>query len=154
MGAVYKLLIGQEYWVSLATDIKSAKEAIACSLYVVGTKAAKGTPYQAEIKKRLAEKIQEGKDVQIWINITGHTPSKNTAAAQYFQDPIFSGHINYYKLGQYHHEKIYVIDSRILYLGSHNFSPTSLSSSYEVSVRLDSPEDAGMILSYMKNWRK
>jgi phosphatidylserine/phosphatidylglycerophosphate/cardiolipin synthase-like enzyme len=154
MGAVHKLLIGQEYWASLVEDIKLAKYTIDISIYVVGTRAAKGTPYQVKIRNRIAEKIREGKDIQIWINTTGHTPSKNTAAMQYFHDPIFSGHINFYKPGKYHHEKIYVIDSRIVYLGSHNFSPTSLSSNYEVSARLDSAEDAGMILSYLKRWRK
>lgn len=153
MGRIHKLLVGQEYWLTLVKDIKSAKESINASLYVVGIKRTQGIPYMLEIKKRLEDKIKEGLEVEIWVNITSHTPAKNTLALQFFGGSAFSGHLHQYRVGQYHHEKIFVIDSRIVYLGSHNFSSTSLASAYEVSARLDSPADASIILSYLKKWR-
>lgn len=47
------------------------------------------------------------------------------------------------------HLKVAVIDSRYIFLGSHNMTEGSLRQNNELSVLIDSPEIAGESLSYL-----
>ena len=47
------------------------------------------------------------------------------------------------------HAKVVVIDDRYVFLGSHNLTHSALSRNNELSVRIDSPEMARQITSYL-----
>lgn len=106
-----------------------------------------------KIREILNSKIKEGLDVQIVVNQTGHDQKKKTFAMQYFGEANECGCVHYYPMGQYHHEKVVIIDKKIVYLGSHNLTSTSLCSFSEVSVRLDSEESAGILSNIINLWR-
>jgi phosphatidylserine/phosphatidylglycerophosphate/cardiolipin synthase-like enzyme len=48
------------------------------------------------------------------------------------------------------HAKVAVIDGRYVYLGSHNLTQSALRHNNELSVRIDSPEMAAEVTSYLE----
>ena len=151
-----ELLLDTAYYPSLMKDLSHAHESIAIILYLFKT-----TDYRTALPDRLVHmlvrKHAQGVDVSLLLNVDrGDTPhgmgdslnDTNLHTAKRLEDNGIRVYLDSPRRTT--HAKVVVIDKKIVYIGSHNFTQSALRYNHEVSVRIVSPDMAKEIISYME----
>ena len=146
--ATVTLLKDTEFAGALLGGIKSAKKSIICSYYLF---VVHGKSESERIEEELVRAHRRGVEVRVILEKTRQKDRLNeenlhTAALLarggikvFFDDPDVVTHL-----------KVTVIDSRYVFLGSHNLTVGALRYNNELSVLIDSPAIAGETLAYLK----
>lgn len=154
------LLTDRVYYSSLMEDLSQAKQSIIIIMYLF-----KATGHQSALPDRIVDMLQErhrqGVAVTVLLNIdqnnkmygrTDDIDKANLSVAKrlegrgvkvYFDSPC-----------RITHAKVVIIDKRIVYIGSHNFTQSALKYNHEVSVRVVSPAFAEELARYMEVLRQ
>lgn len=145
------LLRNQEYAEALSRGIRNARESVICSFYLFKTTDARGN-VPRQIAEELIRAKRRGVSVTVILEKAGNasdnlnTDNRRTAALLsrggvrvFFDSPRITTH-----------NKVVVIDSRYLYIGSHNLTQSALEHNNELSVLIDSPEMAAEAIAYLE----
>lgn len=144
------LLINREYGDALLTGLREARSSIIVSCYLFTI-----TKYPDNMPRRIANELirarQRGVDVSVTLERSRDESDflnrENHATAALLSRNGISVHFD--SLRKTSHAKVVVIDDRFVFLGSHNLTHSALSRNNELSVRIDSPEMARKIKSYL-----
>lgn len=145
------LLRNQEYAEALLQGIRNARTSIVCSFYLFKITDARGNRPRL-IAEELVRAGRRGVTVTVILEKGGNardglnSENRRTAALLsrggvrvFFDSPRITTH-----------NKVVVIDSRYLYLGSHNLTQSALEHNNELSVLVDSPELAAEARAYLE----
>ncbi len=149
-----KLLIDRAYYSSLIRDMKKAKKSIMIIMYLFKPSSYKST-LPNYIINTLIKKDKQGINVSVLMNIDRRSNpnaridtlnKSNLLAAKRME----KGGIKVYFDSPYRttHAKVVIIDRRIVYIGSHNFTQSAFKYNHEVSVRIVSPAFAKRLINY------
>ena len=148
--ALVTLLPNREYGDTLLQGVRKARSSIVCSFFLF-----KATTARNNLPRLLVEELirarQRGVAVTVILeqDMGGkdrlNEQNRETAAMLerggvrvFFDSPRVTTHV-----------KAVVIDSRQVYLGSHNLTQSALRHNNELSVLIDSPELASQVLGYL-----
>lgn len=143
------LLKNREYADALLKGIREARKEIICAFYLFKMTDARGN-----LPREIAEELVRARNRGVAVSVILETSSRkdplnsensNTArfltqrgVKVYFDSPRVTSH-----------SKIAVIDSRHVFLGSHNLTQSALKRNNELSVLIESPEMAGAIKKWL-----
>jgi phosphatidylserine/phosphatidylglycerophosphate/cardiolipin synthase-like enzyme len=144
------LLVNREYADSLLAGLRKARSSIIVSCYLF-----KITKFPDNIPRRVADELirarQRGVDVTVILEQSRDERDflnrENRATAAILSQKGIA--VRFDSLRKTSHAKVVVIDDRVVFLGSHNLTHSALSRNNELSVRIDSPEMARQIKSYL-----
>ena len=145
------VLSNQEYSDALLHGIREARSSIICSFYLF--KIGEGRNNQP---RRIAEELIRAKKRGVTVTVILEKTGKDNdtldadnrrTASLLAQDGVT---VRFDSPRVTTHNKVVVIDKRQIYLGSHNLTQAALRHNNELSVRIDSPEMASEILSYLE----
>ncbi len=150
------ILLDKAYYTSLIKDLSQAHESIKIIMYLF-----KATDYKSALPDHiidmLVQKHAQGVNVSMLLNIDqgysthggGYTLNDtNLHTAKLLQ----AKGINVYfdSPQRTTHAKVVIIDKKIVYIGSHNFTQSALRYNHEASVRIVSPSIAKEFSDYME----
>jgi phosphatidylserine/phosphatidylglycerophosphate/cardiolipin synthase-like enzyme len=144
------LLINREYRDALLAGIRGANSRIIVSCYLFKiTKFPDNQPRQ--IANELIRARQRGVNVTVILeqsrNESDFLNRENRATAALLSRNGIETRFD--SLRKTSHAKVVVIDDRYVFLGSHNLTHSALTRNNELSVRINSPEMARKITSYL-----
>jgi phosphatidylserine/phosphatidylglycerophosphate/cardiolipin synthase-like enzyme len=144
------LLINREYRDALLAGIRGANSRIIVSCYLFKiTKFPDNQPRQ--IANELIRARQRGVNVTVILeqsrNERDFLNRENRATAALLSRNGIETRFD--SLRKTSHAKVVVIDDRYVFLGSHNLTHSALTHNNELSVRINSPEMARKITSYL-----
>lgn len=145
-------LIGRDFFTNLYSMIGQAERSIIFTVFQSSSSVLKQNSKTARLLNRIHEAYESGIDVRIVIN-RPHKNSPIATANKYLVDFLKSSGIPY-RLGKATdmiHAKFYVIDYRVLIVGSHNFTDAGLWSNHEASVAVESESAALTYVSYFNH---
>ncbi len=145
------LLRNQEYADALLGHIGKARTSIVCSFYLFKiTESRKNQPRR--IAAALIEARKRGVAVTVILERGKSDQDRLSADNRKTADILTRGGVNVHfaSPGVTTHNKIAVIDSRYIFLGSHNLTQGALRYNNELSVLIDSPEMAAEVNSYLE----
>jgi phosphatidylserine/phosphatidylglycerophosphate/cardiolipin synthase-like enzyme len=141
-----------EYYPALAEALDRAKSEIVLSMFLFKTNGFEGNQPDG-ILSRLSAAAKRGvpvfvllereKDRRSQVNEANEETAKRLRKAGIV--PVFDSP------ERTMHAKIAVIDRRLVFLGSHNFTQSALKYNHEVSLRVDSPALAEELLRYVRS---
>lgn len=151
-----QILLDHDYYNTLLNDLSDAQKSIIIIMYVF-----KITGYKSALPDHiidmLIKKHAQGVSVSVILNVDQKVKMDAT------NDDLNQTNLEVVKLLQSKgitvyldspkrttHAKIVVIDNRIVYIGSHNFTQSALKYNHEASVKIISPEIAERIMRYME----
>lgn len=145
------LLINREYGAALLTGLREARSRIIVSCYLFKT-----TKYPGNLPHRIVAELirarQRGVDVSVVFEQSPDESDflnrENRATASLLTPSGIK--VRFDSLRTTSHAKVVVIDDRWVFLGSHNLTHSALSRNNEISVRIDSPELARQINTYLE----
>ena len=143
-----ELLMDKDYYMSLLSAINSAKSEIYVMMFLM--KYDPGDSYDPanDLIRALAQAEHRGVKVHVLledsldINRVAYNYLRSNGVDVSFDSPSTTLHA-----------KVVVIDGRIVFIGSHNWSEAALNWNHEVSVRIDSPEFAKEMEDYFRSAR-
>jgi len=146
------LLINRDYGVALLTGLREARSSIIVSCYLF-----KITKFPGNLPRRIADELirarRRGVAVSVIFEQSGNERDflnrENRATAALLSASGIK--VRFDSLRKTSHAKVVVIDDRWVFLGSHNLTHSALSRNNELSVRIDSPEMARQIKTYLGN---
>ncbi len=142
------VLPNKTYYKSLMDHIRFAEERIDLSIFLFkATKSPKNKP--ALLAKALIAAQKRGVKVSIIMENSGYDANlneENRRVANLLRKKGIS--IKFDSSKTTTHTKIAIIDSRFCFVGSHNYTHSSLSYNNELSLLIDSKEMAKKLLSY------
>ncbi len=152
----FKLLEDKEYYSYLIKDIGAARHSIDIIMYLF-----KPTGYRNGLPDHILDSIEskhkQGVNVIVLLNIddrykyNGKAVSVNDSNTSVAKDLEKRGIRVYFDSPKrITHAKVIIIDKRIVYIGSHNFTQSALKYNHEISVRIVSSDLAEMLLRYME----
>ncbi len=150
------LLMDQAYYRSLTADLARAKHEITIVMYLF-----KLTGHESALPNRIAGMLMDshrrGVDVTVVLNLDQKNnlykeeDDLNRTNLKTAKELEHRGiKVSFDSLHRITHEKVIIIDRRIIYIGSHNLTQSALKYNHEVSVRIVSPALAGELLPYVK----
>jgi len=144
-----ELLIDGEYYMRLINDLKSAKKSIYVTMFLMKYDPADSYDHANDLIRALVEARRRGVSVHVVLE---NSIDDNRAAYNYLRsngvDVVFDSPSTTL------HTKMVIIDGRIVYIGSHNWSEAALDWNHEVSVRIESREMADVLLNYFNEIRR
>lgn len=132
------LLIGQRYMQVLPGVMDSAEEELRVALFQMQVEGSRAKGWSGELALKLEAKAREGKRVRVLLSSAGGgraIPAINRHAARWLGERG----VEVRNLGPRRvcHAKVVIVDGRVAVVGSHNWSWSSLSKNFEVSVLVD-----------------
>jgi phosphatidylserine/phosphatidylglycerophosphate/cardiolipin synthase-like enzyme len=145
------LLPNRAYADALLSGIRGARASIVCSFYLFKTgEGSDNLPHR--IAEELVRARKRGVTVTVFLEKGGR--DGNTLDADNRRTASFLAQggvrVNFDSPRVTTHNKVVVIDSRHVYLGSHNLTQAALSRNRELSVLIDSPGIASEVLSSLE----
>ena len=146
-----KVLADREFQVALESEIAGARSEIILAAYLF---AAKETPANRPraIVERLAEAAGRGVKVEVILEIgreSAAVTQANRAAARMLGLRGVKVYVD--GSGTTMHTRFIVIDKRLVFIGSHDLTETSLGQYREVSLLADSPTMAATLLGQVES---
>ncbi len=154
------LLTDRVYYKSLMEDLGQAKRSIIIIMYLF-----KATGYKSALPDHIVdmilEKHRQGVPVTVLLNIdrsrksyggTDDLDKANISVARRLEERGVKVYFDSPR--RITHAKVVIIDKRIVYIGSHNFTQSALKYNHEVSVRVVSPAFAEELVRYMEELRQ
>ena len=145
------LLRNHEYAEALLQGIGNARASIACSFYLFKTTDTRGN-----LPRRIAEELVRARKrgVEVTVILEKGSDARDNLNADNRRTAALLGRggvkVFFDSPRVTTHSKVVVIDSRYLYLGSHNLTQSALRHNNELSVLIDSPELAAEVLAYLE----
>lgn len=145
------LLKNREYAEALIEGIRGARSSITCSYYLFKISGSRGN-----LPRRVAEElIRAGKRGVVVTVILERDSGRNDRLSEDNRSTasfLSRGGVKviFDPPSVVTHAKVTVIDGRHVYLGSHNLTQGALTRNNELSVRIDSPELAAEVTSYLE----
>jgi phosphatidylserine/phosphatidylglycerophosphate/cardiolipin synthase-like enzyme len=145
------VLPDQDYVDALLSGIRDARASILCSFYLF--KISDGGD---NLPRRIAEELilarKRGVKVAVILEKSGREDdpidADNRRTASLLSQGGVRVHFDSPRVTT--HNKVVVIDNRHVYLGSHNLTQAALRHNKELSLRIESPELASELLSYLE----
>lgn len=144
------LLINRDYGAALFTGIREARSSIIVSCYLF-----KITKHPGNMPRRIADELIQARRRGVAVNVIFEQSRdekdflnrENRATAALLSRNGIK--VRFDSLKKTSHAKVVVIDDRYIYLGSHNLTHSALTRNNELSIRIDSPEMARQIKTYL-----
>lgn len=130
-----RALIGREYMAKLPGLMESAECELRVALFQMQVKGARAQGWSGALALKLVAKAREGKRVRVLLSSAGGgraVPAVNRYAAGWLGHQ--SVEVRNLGAGRVCHAKLVIVDRRLAVVGSHNWSWSSLSKNFEVSV--------------------
>jgi phosphatidylserine/phosphatidylglycerophosphate/cardiolipin synthase-like enzyme len=144
------LLQNQSYAETLLRGIREARREIIFTFYLFKMTESRGNSPR-EIATELVKAKKRGVDVTVILeegrNSKDPLNAENRATAQFLSRSGVKVFFDSPRVTT--HAKVAVIDSRFVYLGSHNLTQSALRHNNELSILLDSPEIAAEVKSWL-----
>lgn len=151
LSAKIKILPNEQYFYQLINSIKKAKKSIYIGVYLFKITKNKSNP--ANI---LLEELIKSKKRGVYVNVLlersnfNHQLNKsNRAVKKRLKKQRIK--VNYDSPGKQSHQKLVVIDKRLTFIGSHNFSHSALKFNNELSVMIQSTKVAKDAIKFLKS---
>lgn len=144
------LLRNQEYGDALVKGLRDARRSVICSFYLFKiTEARNNRP--RTIVAELIKAARRGVDVTVILETSNDLKDKLNDENRKTAALLTKGGVKvFFDLpGVTSHLKTAVIDSRYVFIGSHNLTQSALQYNNELSVMIDSPEMAAEIKTYL-----
>ena len=144
------LLINREYGSTLLAGLREARSSIIVSCYLF-----KITKFPGNMPHRIADELIRARQRGVAVTVifeqsrdeSDFLNRENRATASLLTPSGIK--VRFDSLRKTSHAKVVVIDDRLVFLGSHNLTHSALSRNNEISVRIDSPEMAREIKTYL-----
>ena len=150
-------LLKENYFLpAILKSLSEAKTQILASVYFCKYVRKRKTDPARKVINQLIEKSKAGLDVKVIFHIgtiKRQIPGWNLFITQDLKQAGVQARM--WKLKRILHSKLFVIDKKIVFLGSHNLSNTSLTESAELSMKYTSEEvalKAGAIFN--ESWKQ
>ena len=144
------ILTNENFLPALLKSIDEAKKEIFISMYSFKT-GENGNSYPDRIVSHLAKAVKKGVIVSVVLekatNQSDELTIQNRTTGKLLEEEGI--HVYFDAPDKTTHTKVIVIDRRIVILGSHNFTQSALKYNNEVSVLLESPDQANDVRNYI-----
>lgn len=125
-----KLLIGRQYPIDLIKEIENSKSSIKILMYDWRWYSHQPTCKMQILNQAIFKKAKEGHDIKVILN--------NNSIKKILEDQKIKVHVS--PTSRTMHIKLVIIDEKILYLGSHNFSINAFEINHEMTLKIDDKE--------------
>ena len=144
------LLKNQEYFPALIKAIDEAKSEIIMSFFLFKAGVHKNS-YPDKVLTHLAKSAQKGVKVMVILENSGGHDRDLDAGNSQTKQLLEANDVEVYfnSLHKTMHNKLIVIDQRLVFLGSHNLTQSALKYNNEISILIDQPELAKEARTYM-----
>ncbi|GFE57048.1 phospholipase D-like domain-containing protein [Geobacter sp. AOG1] len=144
------LLKNGDYLDALVQGIRKARRSVLCSCYLFKTGTGRGNQPR-RIADELIRARQRGLAVTVIMEDEGRRRDPLNAANHVTAALLRSGGVTVRFDSPWvtTHAKVVVIDSRYVYLGSHNLTQSALTRNNELSLLIDSPALAAEVTGYL-----
>jgi len=145
------VLADRDYYYSLINDLRRANSSIYVAMYSMVYDPDDPLDWANDLIRELVDAKKRGVDVKVVIEYRTYYGymSDNLKAYNYLSSSGVSVKLD--QEADTDHLKLVVIDGKIVYVGSHNWSESALYYNREASVKIVSEEVAGQFLEYLKN---
>ncbi|MGA1846105.1 phospholipase D-like domain-containing protein [Deferribacter abyssi] len=138
---------------SLIKDIEDAKNSIYIAMYMFKTDDYKFN-YSTLIEEAIFDALKKGVKVYAVFDIGKNDDITTRFNKDTGEELRKKGAIVWYDSPERKlHAKVVVIDNKIVYLGSHNYTHSAMKYNYETSVRIESSEMAQEVIKYIRGIR-
>ncbi|TYB34353.1 MAG: phospholipase [Flexistipes sinusarabici] len=149
VSAKVQFLPNQEYLGEAVSSIESAEKNIIISMYMFKT-----TDYTTQdtkhIQNALIRAAEKGIDVTVIMDIEKEEGFLNEVNRETAEELAEEGiEVIYDTPGKRTHTKLIVIDKKIVFIGSHNFTHSAMNYNNEASVKVISKDFAEKVLNYI-----
>ena len=150
--AVCLPLTGAYFYDELVADIEAAK----LNIYAIQYQWKWSSHERHSRVQRLGNAIirARGRGVGVNVLLNNESPSRNLAKINRItNDQLSRGGcaVRMLRTAGLLHTKLWVIDGKLSFIGSHNISSRALGVNEEVSVKIESEKMAGFLLNYFNN---
>ncbi|UCE29590.1 MAG: hypothetical protein JSV85_02405 [Candidatus Bathyarchaeota archaeon] len=150
---IYELL-NQEYYHSMKDELGNANETILVAMYTMKYDPSDSDDWGNDLIRELVNASGRGVNVTVIIENRTYSPqnleekymSENLEAYQYLLDNNVTVKVD--NENDTDHMKLVVIDNRVVYVGSHNWSESGLYYNSETSVKIISEDVAEVFTTY------
>mgnify|MGYP000647202127 CR=1 FL=1 len=152
--AVVIPLFNEEYGVSLLSYIRNAKKSIFMIMFQTGYYSEYAESLSNNILRELVNAKKRGLTVEVILDWSksGNVKEKNFDTAKFLAENGVSVYFD--KESKTTHAKLFVIDGKYVFIGSHNLNYYALEKNNETSVLIESGEVAGVFLNYFNKVKK
>jgi phosphatidylserine/phosphatidylglycerophosphate/cardiolipin synthase-like enzyme len=146
------ILTNENFLPVLIKSIDEAQNEILMSVFSFKTGKHKDS-YPDKIASHLAKAVKRGVKVHILLETTGDKSDElniqNRKTGKFLEEKGIK--VFFDSPRKTTHTKLSVIDQRLIFLGSHNFTQSALKYNNEISVLLDRPDEAQNVRNYILN---
>lgn len=154
----YKILNDDEYAASFVSDVADAKKSVECALFMFKTSGYDMNNLEEPVPLiigALTDAAARGVEVTIIFEKSDKKDDLSNEYNKKTADYLQKRGVNtlFDKEDKKLHAKLCLIDDRIIYTGSHNFTYSAMKRNSESSARIVSAQDAEEIKKYFKQIR-
>ena len=146
-----QVLVDQDYYYSMLDDLRSANSTIYVAMYEMKYDPDDSFDWANDLIRELVNAKQRGINVSVAIEYRTYFGYMDVNLPAY--NYLLSNGVNV-KLDNEtdtDHLKLVIIDNKIVYVGSHNWSESALYYNHETSVRIVSEETAQIFIEYLED---
>ncbi len=148
-------LLNEKYGISLLSYLKNAKKSIYVIMFQTGYYPGHAESISNQILRELINAKKRGLTVEVildWSREYKELRDKNLKTAKFLAE---NGVAVYFDSeDKTTHSKLFIIDDKYVFIGSHNLNFYALEKNNETSVLIDSKEVANSFLNYFKEVKK
>jgi len=145
------VLIDRDYYSSLISDFKKANESILVAMYLMVYDPDDSFDWANDLIRELVKAKNRGVNVSIVIEYRTYTGYMDSNLEAYNYLSANGVNVKLDEESDTDHMKLVIIDDKIVYIGSHNWSESALYYNHETSVKIVSEEIAEIFKEYFKN---
>ncbi|ANF22336.1 phospholipase D-like domain-containing protein [Thermococcus piezophilus] len=147
-GAGFEILLDNEYYYEVLNAINNAGESIYIMMFSMKYDPADSFDWANDLIRALAEAEKRGVSVHVLLEDSSDI---NRAAYDYLKANGVD--VSFDSPETTLHAKVVVIDGKIVFLGSHNWSESALYWNHEVSIKIVSEDLAKSLINYFRSIR-
>lgn len=148
-------MIGRDFFANMYSLIHLAERSILFTVFQSSSSVRNETSKTARLLQQIKKAHDRGVDVRVIVN-RPHKNSPIAAANNHFVKFLDAATIDY-RFGREKdmiHAKFYVIDYRVVIVGSHNFTDAGFWSNHEASIAVENENTALTYVSYFNDlWK-
>jgi hypothetical protein len=139
--ASVEVLVNRDYYTSIIGDLRDAEESISVVMYSMKYDEGDDFDWANDLIQELVFAKNRGVSVEVYLEYTTFFDSMydNLDTYYYLSENGVNVRLDYED--DTDHSKMVIIDNKIVYLGSHNWTESGLYHNKEVSVKLTNPPD-------------
>ncbi len=145
------VLIDRDYYSSLISDFKKANESILVAMYLMVYDPDDPLDWANDLIRELINARERGVNVTVVIEYRTYTGYMDSNLEEYNYLSANGVNVKLDEESDTDHMKLVIIDDKIVYIGSHNWSESALYYNHETSVKIVSEEIAEIFKEYFKN---